>query len=129
MNRATQELVNHGRGMSQTSPRPKISILISDFSQSSVGRWGGAVRTFILAEALETLGYDIELVGVNFGPEHPALDALRQRWNLKIIPGAHYPHFFQSTKQVLDALDGDIIYAHKLKPSISSARQFQNWRV
>ena len=113
--------------MKHRSKKLKISILISDFSQSSVGRWGGGVRTFILAEALETLGYDVELVGMNFGPEYPGLEGLRQRWALKIIPGAHYPGFLRSAGQILRALDGDIIYAHKLKPSSFGLALLKKW--
>ncbi|MEM9246676.1 MAG: glycosyltransferase family 1 protein, partial [Cyanobacteria bacterium P01_F01_bin.153] len=107
---------------SKSTPAPlnrpkKISILVSDFSQKSVGRWGGSVRTFILAEALENLGYDIELVGANFGEDYPALEAMGQRWSLKIVPGTRYPNFFKSAWQISNYIDGDIVYAHKLKPS------------
>ena len=108
--------------------RPKkISILVSDFSQKSVGRWGGSVRTFILAEALENLGYDVELVGVNFGGDYPALEAMKQRWSLKVVPGSRYPSFFKAAWQILNHIDGDIIYAHKLKPSSFGIALLQKW--
>ena len=110
----------------QTSPI-KISIVVSDFSQGSVGRWGGGVRTVLLAEALENLGYQVELVGMNFGEDHPALEALRQRWTLKVIPGGRYPGFFKSARQVLQALDGDVIYAQKLKPASFGLALLKKW--
>ncbi len=114
--------------LSSSSPKaPKISILINDLSPSSVGRWGGGVRTFVLAEAIQTLGYDVELVGLNFGPEHPALTALRQQWPLTVISGDRYPRFFQSIRQTLQALDSDLVYAHKLKPSSFGIALLHKW--
>ncbi|MGD1937385.1 MAG: glycosyltransferase family 4 protein [Cyanophyceae cyanobacterium] len=117
---------------SKTAPSPlnrpkKISILVSDFSQESVGRWGGSVRTFILAEALETLGYDVELVGANFGDHYPALEAMGRRWSLKVEPGTRYPSFFKSAWRISNHVDGDIIYAHKLKPSSFGIALLQKW--
>jgi len=42
-------------------------IVVSDLSVAGAGRWGGAVRTFLLAEALQKLEHEVEIVGFLFG--------------------------------------------------------------
>ncbi|MBK4729557.1 glycosyltransferase family 4 protein [Oxynema sp. CENA135] len=97
-------------------PKPKkVSIVVSDLSVRGAGRWGGAVRPFLLARVLQKLDYEVEIVGFLFG-EKPPFEP-----NLGIpivyIPGENYPRFVNGARQLLDRLDGDIIYAYKPKPS------------
>ncbi|MGA0200142.1 MAG: glycosyltransferase family 1 protein, partial [Prochlorotrichaceae cyanobacterium] len=40
----------------------KVSILVSDLSEKGAGRWGGAVRPFLLAQALQRLGVAVEIL-------------------------------------------------------------------
>ncbi|MGB7251410.1 MAG: glycosyltransferase family 4 protein [Phormidesmis sp.] len=92
----------------------KISIVASDLSASGAGRWKGAVRPFLLAQALQQLGHQVEILG--FADEG---DRLMSESNLpiKIIPRAPYPRFFSSARQLMAQIDGDIVIAYKLKPS------------
>ena len=53
----------------QTNRKLKVSIVVSDLSTSGAFRWGGAVRPFLLAQALSKLDYDVEILGVAFNNE------------------------------------------------------------
>jgi len=99
--------------MLKTSP-PKISLIVSDLSKSGAGRWGGAVRPFLLAHALQRLGCEVKIFGFTQGEE-----AIATTPDLPIIsaPGGHYPQFFKSAQSLLQQIDGDILYAYKPKPS------------
>ena len=67
---------------------PRISILVSDLSKQGAGRWGGgAVRTFLLAQALERLGAQVTIYGFIFGddPAEPTVGNFPHRdgsWGL-----------------------------------------------
>lgn len=123
----------HGLGT-----RPKISILVSDLSSRGAGRWGGAVRPFLLGQALQGMGYPVEIVG--FSAESDAETATHaeaapasgmsqaiSRAN-RVLPVAcdipvHTIFLKTSTPgpgavgRLFRHLSGDIIYAYKLKPS------------
>ncbi|MGV0027476.1 glycosyltransferase family 4 protein [Phormidesmis priestleyi] len=92
----------------------KISLVVSDLSQSGVGRWGGgAVRPFLLSQALRKIGYEVEIVGFVFeGHAHATFDS---EIPVKTIPAKNYPAFFANARQLLDQIDGDILYAYKTK--------------
>jgi glycosyltransferase involved in cell wall biosynthesis len=91
----------------------KVSLLVSDLSQQGAGRWGGAVRPFLLAAALKQCGCEVKIFGFNFG-ETAALTA---DMPIATVPGKLYPQFVRSAQQLLQQLDGDIIYAYKPKPT------------
>ncbi len=96
-------------------PAPlKISLLVSDLSQQGAGRWGGAVRPFLLAAALKQCGYEVKIFGFSFGEAAvlPTGDV-----SIAATPGYLYPQFLRSARQLLKQLDGDIIYAYKPKPT------------
>lgn len=93
----------------------KVSILVSDLSKSGAGRWGGAVRTFLLAQALKQLNCDVEILGFVFGDEPPDLSAIA--FPISAIAGRNYPGFIQSARTLLQKIDGDIIYALRPKPT------------
>ncbi|MBF2057229.1 MAG: glycosyltransferase family 4 protein [Cyanobacterium sp. T60_A2020_053] len=92
----------------------KISIIVSDLSSKGSGRWGGGVRPFLIAEALTRLGYQVRIFGLGFDSETP-------RFSTKIpityIPCDYYSNLFGASKELLSCIDGDIIYAVKLKVS------------
>ena len=94
---------------------PKVSILVSDLSKSGAGRWGGAVRTFLLARAIQNLGYDVEVLGFIFGDEAP--DSIPQNLPFKTVIGQNYPQFLASARQILSQIEGDILYALRPKPT------------
>jgi glycosyltransferase involved in cell wall biosynthesis len=87
----------------------KVSILTPNFAK------GGVDRAYLLAQVLKKLDYEVEILGFLFGekiyPEPPA--------DLPIVclPGERFPKFFNSAGQLLDRIDGDLIYAVKPKPS------------
>ncbi|MDY7014967.1 MAG: glycosyltransferase family 4 protein [Cyanobacteriota bacterium] len=93
----------------------KVSILVSDLSKSGAGRWGGAVRTFLLAQALKKLNCDVEILGFTFGNELPDLSA--SGFPVMTIPGQNYPGFIQAARTLLQKIDGDLIYALRPKPT------------
>ncbi|MGH7999128.1 MAG: glycosyltransferase family 4 protein [Brasilonema sp.] len=88
----------------------KISLVVSDLSG------GGSVRAFLLAQVLKKLNYKVEIVGFLFGKELYAIPPN----NIEIvsIPGKNYPEFLNHSRQVLQKIDGDIIYA--VKPKVTS---------
>lgn len=96
-------------------PQLKVSIVVSDLSTSGAGRWGGAVRPFLLAQALQQLGCQVKLVGFSFRGEA----AVRSTPELPVvaIDGGTYPQFFTSIRKLLPQIDGDLIYAYKPKPT------------
>ncbi len=87
----------------------KVSLIVSDLSG------GGAVRAFLLGQVLLKMDCEVEIAGFLFGKDLYALPPA----NIPIlsIPGATYPQFFSSAKQLLDKVDGDILYAVKPKPT------------
>ncbi|NJM56981.1 MAG: glycosyltransferase family 4 protein [Synechococcales cyanobacterium RU_4_20] len=106
-----------------------ITLVVSDLSASGAGRWGDAVRPFLLTKALQSLGHRIKIIGFNNGesvvqssPELPIAE---------IVSGI-YPQFFQSARQMLRSLeadpDCDLIYAYKLKPSSFGLALLQRYR-
>lgn len=110
-------LINLGTvNLQQSSTKPKISLVVSDLSKAGAGRWGGAaVRPFLLSQALQQLGYPVEVVGFLFGE---AADITSESGvAVRTIPGGDYPQFFGSVQQLLPKIDGDIIYAYKPKPT------------
>jgi glycosyltransferase involved in cell wall biosynthesis len=92
-----------------------ISLVVSDLSRSGAGRWGGAVRPFLLAQALQKLNCRVKLIGFRFGD----LPTIASTPDLEIVTvvGSSYPGFAQSVSRLLHQLDGDVIYAYKPKPS------------
>ncbi|NMG19330.1 glycosyltransferase family 4 protein [Brasilonema bromeliae] len=88
----------------------KFSLIVSDLSG------GGSVRAFLLAQVLKKLNHEVEIIGFLFGKELYAIPPN----GIKIvsIPGKNYPEFFSYSRQVLEKIDGDIIYA--VKPKVTS---------
>jgi glycosyltransferase involved in cell wall biosynthesis len=94
--------------------RPKISILASDLSQQGAGRWGGGVRPFLLSQALQKAGYPVDIVGFTTDETPPHFS---DNFCVRAIPVPSPNLNFTSIRHLLGDLQGDIIYAYKLKPS------------
>lgn len=92
---------------------PRISILVSDLSSSGAGRWAGAVRPFLLSQALQKAGYAPEIIGFSDEPDAPIASS---DIPIRIIPLATGAGLWRSAWQMLNALTGDFVYAYKLKP-------------
>ncbi|MEM0980705.1 MAG: glycosyltransferase family 4 protein [Cyanobacteria bacterium P01_H01_bin.58] len=91
---------------------PRVSIVVSDLSSSGAGRWAGAVRPFLLANALLQAGYRPEIIGFS----REAQTHINSEIPIHIIPLAEGKELWSSVWQMLKALTGDLIYAYKLKP-------------
>lgn len=87
----------------------KATVLAPDLSG------GGVTRVYLIARVLQAIVGQVEVVGFAFGSEiYPKPPA-----TLKVtaIPGAPYPKLLRSLPALLKAIDGDIIYAVKPKPT------------
>ncbi len=90
--------------------KAKVSLVVSDLSG------GGSIRAFLLAQVLKKLNYQVEIAGFLFGKELYAIPPAEIP--IVSVPGKNYPAFFQSAKELLRELRGDIIYA--VKPKLTS---------
>lgn len=94
----------------------KISLIVSDLSSSGAGRWGGAVRPFLLSQALRQIGYEVEILG--FCQDGSPINFDNSPVPIVAIPSSKsYPQFWRSAQKLLARITGDIIYAYKLKPT------------
>jgi glycosyltransferase involved in cell wall biosynthesis len=113
--------------LAQSNQKPKISLVVSDLSSSGSGRWGGAVRPFLLYQALKKINYDVEIIG--FVPHDSSEEIPASEIPTISINGYNYPKFFTSINTILKNISGDIIYASKLKPTsfgIALIKKFKN---
>ncbi len=94
---------------SSSPTKAKVSLVVSDFSS------GGAIRAFLLGQVLKQLEYEVETVGFQFGEQLYAYPP--ENIPIFSVPGDIYPQVWQSTRQLLAKIDGDIIYAVKPKPT------------
>jgi glycosyltransferase involved in cell wall biosynthesis len=93
----------------------KVSLIVSDLSTRGAGRWGGAVRPFLLTQALQHLGHSVEILG--FVPAEGEAPGLTTDALFRMVPMENYPGFVASARQLMQQLNGDVIYAYKLKPT------------
>ncbi len=87
----------------------KVSLVVGDLSG------GGAIRGFLLAQALKKLKYQVEVVGFQFGRE--LYTTPPDGIVVRSVPGNNYPQVLKAASQLLKKIDGDIIYAVKPKPT------------
>ena len=87
----------------------KISILSYDLSHNCLG------RAYLLAKVLQR-SYDVEIIGPTFGDGiwNP-VDT--DEFDYISVPGGAYPKFIPSIHKMLDAIDGDVVYAIKPRPT------------
>jgi len=87
----------------------KISLLSHSLSGNCLG------RAYILAEVLSRK-YDVEIIGpIKENGIWKPLEKSDIR--IKSVPFYNYPDFKKSAKQLLDFIDGDVIYAIKPRPT------------
>lgn len=106
-----------------------ITILVSDLSERGAGRWGDAVRPFLLTKALQSLGHRVKIIGFNADGSGTLTSS--EQLPIQQIPGGIYPQFFRSARQLLKALDdqpADLLYAYKPKPSSFGLGLLHRWR-
>jgi len=87
----------------------KISVLCFDLSSNAFG------RAWLLAQALSGV-YDVEIIGTSRkgGIWAPMADS---EISVKEFIWDRYPNFYGIKKNILDAIDGDLILASKLMPT------------
>ena len=87
----------------------KISVLCFDLSSNAFG------RAWLLAQALSGV-YDVEIIGTSRkgGIWTPMADS---EISVKEFIWDRYPNFYAIKKNILDAIDGDLILASKLMPT------------
>ncbi|WP_242411882.1 glycosyltransferase family 4 protein [Cyanobacterium sp. IPPAS B-1200] len=93
----------------------KISIIVSDLSTSGSGRWGGAVRPFLLGKALQRIGYQVKIFGLGFGSQTPKFST---DIPIVYVPCEYHSGIISASKELLNQIDGDILYA--IKPKTTS---------
>ncbi len=89
--------------------KPKVSIVVSDLSG------GGAIRAFLLCQACQKLKYDVEIVGFTFGQELFAIPPAEV--SVVSVAGGKYPEVLAAAQNILNRINGDIVYAVKPKPA------------
>lgn len=105
--------------MTLSTQKPlNISIIVSDLSSSGAGRWGGAIRPFLLTQALEKLGHRVKLYGLAYENDTPPVKI--ENYSIVSLPCPYYvglPKYIALANQLLSQIDGDLLYAVKLKPT------------
>ncbi|BAI93140.1 glycosyltransferase family 4 protein [Arthrospira platensis NCB002] len=99
----------------------KVSIIVSDLSSQGAGRWGGAVRPFLLAKALKKIDCEVEIVGFS-RRDKEGLSSSPDVPIIAIPTHPSYPKFLASVPKLFGHITGDVIYAYKVKlPSLGIA--------
>ncbi len=99
----------------------KISLLCFDLSDNSLG------RAALLAQALSRY-YDVELIGpAKSGAIWSPLSDTKLP--VKWFPWKRYPAFFRTLREILRAVDGDILYACKLRPTSFGIALLKKWQT
>ncbi|MCC5629648.1 glycosyltransferase family 4 protein [Nostoc sphaeroides CHAB 2801] len=88
----------------------KISLLVSDLSSAAI------LRAYLIATALKSLEYEVEILGFSFG--NNLYRNLPSQLNVYNLPGKNFPELFGEISKILPKINGDIIYA--IKPQIAS---------
>lgn len=87
----------------------KVSLIAPDLSG------GGVTRVYLLAQVLQQLNLDVTVVGFCFGQSiYPAPPSTL---SVRAIPARPFPQLFGSIPALLRAIDGDLVYAVKPKPT------------
>lgn len=88
----------------------KVSLLVWNLSTND-----GAIRASLLGEALQKLGYKVEILGFLFDQE--LYKAMPSGIPVRFVSGSNYPGFFKAAQELLGKIDGDLIYAIKPQPA------------
>lgn len=103
----------------------KVSLIVSDLSTHGAGRWGGAVRPFLLSQALRQLGCEVEILGFSFGQPSDALSD--SDIPIVAVESRPYPQFFSDARTLLRQVSGDVIYAYKPRPTSFGVALMSKW--
>ncbi|MGB3670393.1 MAG: glycosyltransferase family 4 protein [Phormidesmis sp.] len=95
--------------LSPAGSGPSVAVVAPDLAG------GGTTRVYLVANALQKIGCDVTVIGVQFAPQlYPAPPK-----NLKVraIPSTRSLKYAVALKTLLSDIDADIIYAIKPKPT------------
>lgn len=95
--------------MASNTPNLKISLVVSNMASA------GVVRAFLLAQALKTLQFKVEIVGLSSSNNLYTIPHFEVP--ISYIISDRYPKFFISAIKSIKRIDGDIIYAMKPRPT------------
>jgi glycosyltransferase involved in cell wall biosynthesis len=87
----------------------KITLIISDLAS------GESMRGFLLAQVLKRMQHEVEIVGFQFGEELYVIPP--DDIPIYTVAGTTFPSIIAGAKELLEKMDGDIIYALKPRPS------------
>jgi glycosyltransferase involved in cell wall biosynthesis len=91
----------------------KISVVVSDLSAKDSYIRAESLRPFYLAKALKKLGHKVEILGLAFEESSPSF--YEPDIPMVYLPCQYYSGIINAAKELLSKINGDIIYAHKLK--------------
>jgi glycosyltransferase involved in cell wall biosynthesis len=97
----------------------KISFLCFDLSDNSLGRAALLARTLARHHQVELLGPQKQ--GTTWYPLRD-LDL-----SIKTFPWKRYPAFVPTIRQMMRAIDGDVLFACKLRPTSFGVGLFKKW--
>ena len=100
---------------------PKVSIIASDLCSAVT------IRAYLLALALLEIGYNVEVVGFQFGPTLYAEPP--ERVVVRSVSGGILPGILLKVPELLELLDGDYIYAIKPKPTSFGIGLLRRWQT
>ena len=100
---------------------PKVSIIASDLCSAVT------IRAYLLALALLEIGYNVEVVGFQFGPTLYAEPP--ERVVVRTVSGGILPGILLKVPELLGLLDGDYIYAIKPKPTSFGIGLLRRWQT
>ena len=100
---------------------PKVSLIVDDLSS------GGTVRAYLLALVLLEIGYNVEVVGFQFGLSLYAEPP--ERVVVRSVVGGILPGILLKVPELLRLLDGDYIYAVKPKPTSFGIGLLRRWQT
>lgn len=86
---------------------------------------GATTRVYLLAQVLQKLGHRVKVYGLVFGEQvYPLPPAGLEVFAL---PGGSYPQIIPTLKELLGAIDGEVIYAVKPRPTSLGLALVKRW--
>lgn len=114
---AVEGYLEKGLPVASALPIRKVTILSWDLCRNHFS------KAFALAEALSKT-YEVQLVSFRFFEEEifPPLQGVKPSFETLYLPGGKFPEFFESVRQAVDAINGEVIYVVKPRmPSLGVA--------
>ena len=116
--------------IAKSSRQLNISLIVSDLSSKGAGRWGGAIRPFLLTQALQKLGHNVKIFGIAY--EENGLAELPEDLPIISIPCPYYAKFggmWRSLQQLLPQVESECAkeYHHRTEDTLT--RMKADWKI